>query len=95
MSEMSMGEVTENNVAGARGVGVYCGDHSACEISRNVVAGTRRGDAGDLSQAGVGIEANYYAFAYLDDNVLVDNPRPLAVFDGSRVTRQKEEFDQT
>ena len=49
MSEMSMGEVAENTVLGARGVGVYCGDHSECEISRNVVTATRRGAPGDLS----------------------------------------------
>jgi hypothetical protein len=95
MSEMSMGEVLENNVAGARGVGVYCGDHSQCEIKRNIVAGTRPGDAGNLAQAGVGIEANYYAFAFLDENVLIGNPKPVAVFDNSRITRERDQFDQT
>ena len=77
MSEMSMGEVAENNVTGARGVGVYCGDHSECEIRQNVVAGTRSDGTDNLAQAGVGIELNYYAFAYLDRNVLVGNPKPV------------------
>jgi len=95
MTEMSMGQVAQNTIDGARGVGVYCGDHSQCEIARNIVSGTRRGAPDDPSAAGVAIEENYYAFAYLDRNVLLGNPTPLAIFDNSRITRQKDEFDQT
>jgi nitrous oxidase accessory protein NosD len=87
MSEMSMGDVAENSVSGAGGVGVYCGDHSECEIKRNVVAGTRPDGSGDRARVGVGIEANYYALAQLKDNVLVANPSPVASFDNSRVER--------
>jgi nitrous oxidase accessory protein NosD len=84
MSEMSMGDVTENSVSGARGVGVYCGDHSQCQIERNIVANTRSDRSGDLARVGIGIVANYYAVANLVDNVLVGNPTPTAAFDGSR-----------
>jgi hypothetical protein len=80
MSEMSMGEVARNSVSGARGVGVYCGDHSDCDINRNVVVGTRPDGTNNTAQAGVGIESNYYAEAELHDNVLVGNPDPTAVF---------------
>jgi nitrous oxidase accessory protein NosD len=83
MSEMSMGEVSRNTVTGAKGVGVYCGDHSECEIDRNVVAGTRSANDGDVGQAGIGIEAKYYASATIERNVLVDNPRALAAFSNS------------
>jgi nitrous oxidase accessory protein NosD len=83
MSEMSMGEVSRNTVTGARGVGVYCGDHSECEIARNTVAGTRSSGTDDLGQAGIGIEAKYFAVATLDRNVLVDNARAVASFSNS------------
>jgi hypothetical protein len=88
MSEMSMGEVSQNTVSGALGVGLYCGDHSTCEISRNVVVRTRPDRSGDLARVGVGIEANYYAVAELEHNVLVGNPKPLAAFDNSSLTPQ-------
>ena len=86
MSEMSMGEVSENTVTGSLGVGVYCGDHSECTIRRNVVSGTRSDGTDNLAQAGVGIEANYYAVAGLEENTLVGNPKPTASFDNSRLT---------
>ena len=79
-----MGEVRHNNVSGSRGVGVFCGDHSECEIERNVVAGTTSDRSGDRARVGIAIEANYYALAHLDDNVLVGNPRPTAAFSNSR-----------
>jgi parallel beta-helix repeat protein len=83
MTEMSMGEVSKNTVTGTTGVGVYCGDHSECEIARNVVEGTRSAGTDDLGQAGIGIEAKYYAVAKLDQNVLVDNPKRIAAFSNS------------
>jgi hypothetical protein len=83
MTEMSMGDVSRNTVTGTTGVGVYCGDHSECEIARNVVEGTRSAGTDDLGQAGIGIEAKYYAVAKLDRNVLVDNPKAIASFSNS------------
>jgi nitrous oxidase accessory protein NosD len=87
MSEMSMGEVSENEVSGATGVGLYCGDHSECEIERNVVAHTRSSATGNRSAAGVAIEANYYALAHVRDNVLVGNPAAVRTFANSRVLK--------
>jgi hypothetical protein len=87
MSEMSMGEVSRNTVTGAKGVGVYCGDHSECQINRNLVEGTRPSGTSDLGQAGIGIEAKYYALATLERNVLVDNPRAFAAFSNSAFER--------
>ena len=78
-----MGEVSKNTVTGTTGVGVYCGDHSECEIARNVVEGTRSAGTDDLGQAGIAIEAKYYAVAKLDRNVLVDNPKAIASFSNS------------
>jgi parallel beta-helix repeat protein len=88
MSEMSMGEVAGNNVSGSTGVGVYCGDHSMCDVNRNVVIGTRSDHTGNEAEAGVGIEANFYAEAELNRNVLVDNQTPIESFDQSTVTRK-------
>ena len=63
--------------------------------TENVVAGTRSDGSGNLAQAGIGIELNYYAFAYLDRNVLVGNPKPVSVLDNSRTTRERDELSQT
>jgi hypothetical protein len=90
MSEMSMGEVHRNNVSGAVGVGVYCGDHSMCMVSENTVTGTKSDHTGNAAQAGVAIEANYYADIELDGNVLFGNARSLASFAQSRLLHEDE-----
>jgi hypothetical protein len=87
MTEMSMGEVVDNQVSGALGVGIFCGDRSECMVSRNVVSGTRHDAAGDLSRVGVGIEGDFQAVAQLEDNVLVDNPVATRTFGGARFSR--------
>jgi hypothetical protein len=95
MSEMSMGEIAENTVSASRGVGVYCGDHSECRIEKNIVAGIRSDGSTNLAQAGIGIELNLYAFAFLERNVLVGNSTPVAVFDNSRLARERDELAST
>ena len=95
MSEMSMGEIAGNTVSAARGVGVYCGDHSECRIEKNIVAGTRSDGSTNLAQAGIGIELNLYASAFLERNVLVGNSKPVAVFDNSRLARERDELAST
>jgi nitrous oxidase accessory protein NosD len=87
MSEMSMGDVTENEVTDATGVGVYCGDHSECEIRKNVVTGTKSDGTTNLAERGVGVEVNFFADATLDGNLLAGNPSPVASFDNSQVSR--------
>ena len=74
MTEMSMGKIEANVVRGARGVGVYCGDYSHCEIEDNTVVGTRPDpEAGVRSRLGYAIQANYYAWAEVEDNALSGN----------------------
>jgi hypothetical protein len=75
VGEMSMGMIDRNRVGNALGIGIYCGDHSECEIEHNVVSGTRS-DAGsaDPLRQGVGILAYYGSTAELLDNSLVASP---------------------
>ena len=84
LTEMSMGMVEGNFVRGATGVGIFCGDHSHCEIERNTVLGTRVDrNSADLSRAGYAIQAGYNAIVTLEDNTLDANARRLATFSGA------------
>jgi parallel beta helix pectate lyase-like protein len=86
MTEMSMGSVERNTVRNANGVGILCGDHSMCMIERNDVAGTRVDTAGgDLTRAGFGILAQFYAEAELSGNELAANPSRLGVVSDATV----------
>jgi nitrous oxidase accessory protein NosD len=81
VTEMSMGSVHDNDVEGAIGVGIFCGDYSHCSIERNRVAGTRPDRASDnLLRDGIGILAHFGAVAQLDDNELVGNRRAVEAF---------------
>jgi hypothetical protein len=73
---MSMGKVERNEVRAARDVGIYCGDHSVCEVEHNRLVRT----------GGPGIKAYYYSGAELKDNTFVDSPR-AAHSDDSTLTR--------
>jgi hypothetical protein len=68
MTEMSMGMVDDNDVRDPRGVGIYCGDHSMCEIERNLVSGVRPDTASQGGGDGFGIVSHYYAEAKLAFN---------------------------
>ena len=74
--------------SGARGVGIFCGDSSDCEIERNVVSGMRGDGSGDRSRAGVGIEAHYNALAHLEGNVLDGNRLAVAEIAGGEIRRR-------
>ena len=75
MTEMSMGKIEDNEVDGAIGVGIFCGDYSHCEIEDNAVANVRPDrDSGDRSRNGVAIQAHYGAEAELEDNEIVASP---------------------
>jgi nitrous oxidase accessory protein NosD len=79
VTEMSMGKVTDNTVGDARGVGIFCGDYSHCEIEDNTVAGIAPDpDSDDGFRQGYGIQAHFYAVAELDDNRVTDSPRGVA-----------------
>ena len=87
IGEMSMGAVSDNVVAGARGVGIFCVDHSECTIDGNTVSGTRRDSPGDPSRAGVAIEAHYYANATLAHNTILSSPGGIRTFDNATIDR--------
>jgi hypothetical protein len=88
VGEMSMGAVRDNVVSGAAGVGIFCVDHSECEIEDNTVARTSKDPSGDLTRAGVAIEAHYFAHATLDDNTIVESPGGVRAFDNSTIGRR-------
>jgi Right handed beta helix region len=88
MTEMSMGMIAENEVAGAVGSGIACVDQSMCMIEGNHVSGTKadRTSPGIGRQAGYGIVSDYKAEAELDDNELVGNAGRVGVFAGAVAT---------
>jgi hypothetical protein len=86
MTEMSMGTIKDNEVRGALGVGINCGDRSMCDIHKNVVIGTRSDSAGgNKTRAGFGVEVLFGAEADLNGNDLTKNPATLGVFQDSSV----------
>jgi hypothetical protein len=88
MTEMSMGMIAKNEVAGAVGAGIACVDQSMCMIEDNHVSGTKpdRSTPGLERQNGYGIVSDYKAEAELSDNELVGNARRVGVFAGAEVT---------
>ena len=88
MTEMSMGMIAQNHVAGAVGAGIACVDQSMCMIEDNHVYGTRPDSSTpDLErQAGYAIVSDYKAEAELVDNELVGNAGRVGVFAGAVVT---------
>jgi parallel beta helix pectate lyase-like protein len=85
MGEMSMGAIRHNDVVGAHGVGIFCVDHSECEIEHNTVAGTRRDGDGDPTRAGVAIEAHFFARAKVAHNTVVASPGGIQAFNDSTI----------
>jgi hypothetical protein len=78
MTEMSMGEIHDNEVWDAVGVGIFCNDMSMCDIDDNVVVGTRPDLAsGDAARRGYGVLSSYHAEVELGDNELATNPIPV------------------
>jgi nitrous oxidase accessory protein NosD len=81
MTEMSMGTIEDNEVAGALGVGIFCGDYSECEIEDNAVSDVLPDHAsGDLTRLGVAIQAHFGAEAELDGNRITRSPGGVAAF---------------
>jgi nitrous oxidase accessory protein NosD len=81
MTEMSMGMIEGNEVDGALGVGIFCGDYSECEIEDNIVSNVRSDlDSGDLTRLGVAIQAHRGAEAELRDNEVSGSPGGVAAF---------------
>ncbi|NUT56051.1 MAG: hypothetical protein HOQ03_08735, partial [Thermoleophilia bacterium] len=82
VTEMSMGEVEDNRVEDALGVGIFCGDYSHCTIEGNHVSGMRADPSGNPTRAGLGLVAHYWAVATVGGNTL---ERPPASFIGARI----------
>jgi nitrous oxidase accessory protein NosD len=82
VTEMSMGEIDDNLVEDALGVGIFCGDYSHCSIEDNDVTGTRSDPSGNPTRAGFGIVAHYGAVATVAGNTLERAP---ASFIGARI----------
>ena len=83
MTEMSMGEVEENHVSDALGVGIYCGDHSECEISDNTILDIRPYPGGDPSRAGIGIVSYFWATAEIEGNEIIGAREPATFASGT------------
>ena len=77
-----MGDVEDNEVEDALGVGIFCGDYSQCEIEDNRVTGMRTDPSGNPTRAGLGLVAHYWAVATVGGNTL---ERPPASFIGARI----------
>ena len=83
VTEMSMGKVDENVVSDALGVGIFCGDYSACEIDDNTVARTRPDRAsGNPTRDGFSIVSHFGAVATVGENTIDGD---VAAFIGARV----------
>ncbi len=88
LTEMSMASASENAVRDALGIGIFCGDHSMCEIERNVVSGVRPDPRSqDQTRLGYAIVAQYGAEARLRENELVRSPRRVGAFLGAEIRR--------
>jgi Right handed beta helix region len=82
VTEMSMGDVEDNLVENALGIGIFCGDYSHCSIEDNRVTGMRADPSGNPTRAGLGLVAHYWAVATVGGNTL---ERPPASFIGARI----------
>ena len=86
LTEMSMGGIASNDVHGARGVAIYCGDNSECEIDDNVVTGTQPGGG----RNGYGILVHYNSRATVRGNRLVSSPGGMAALSNAQIERKQE-----
>jgi Right handed beta helix region len=81
MTEMSMGKIEDNEVDGAVGVGIFCGDYSQCAIEDNAVANvTPDLTSNDPLRDGVAIQSHFGADAELRDNEVTSSPGGVAAF---------------
>jgi nitrous oxidase accessory protein NosD len=87
LSEMSMDSAHGNYVAGARGIGILCMDHSVCEIKHNTITGVRVDGSDNPSRHGVAIESYFYAEALVRHNTVVESPGGVKALDLGVVTK--------
>jgi hypothetical protein len=89
MTEMSMGEIHDNEVWDALGIGIFCNDMSMCDIDENVVVATRPDrSSGDTARLGYGVLSSYHAEVELGDNELATNPVPVGAVADAHVVKK-------
>lgn len=89
MTEMSMGTIEHNEVAGALGVGIFCGDYSRCEIDDNVVRDVRPDRASsDAGRQGIAILSHFGAEAKLSGNEIGGTPVHVAAYADATVEHE-------
>ena len=89
MTEMSMGEISDNEVWDALGIGIFCNGMSMCDVDGNVVVATRPDRAaGDTARIGYGVLSSYHAEVELGDNELRANPVPVGTVADAHVVRK-------
>ena len=86
LTEMSMGGIASNDVHGAQGVAIYCGDNSECEIDDNVVTGTEPG----ADWNGYGILVHYNSHATVRGNRLVSSPGGMKALANAQIEQKRE-----
>jgi hypothetical protein len=86
LTEMSMGGIASNDVHGARGVAIYCGDNSECEIDDNVVTGTQPSGG----RSGYGILVHYNSHATVRGNRLVSSPGGVKALSNAQIETKRE-----
>ncbi|MEP6976984.1 MAG: right-handed parallel beta-helix repeat-containing protein [Thermoleophilia bacterium] len=86
LTEMSMGGIASNDVHGAQGVAIYCGDNSECEIDDNVVTGTEPG----ADWNGYGILVHYNSHATVRGNRLVSSPGGIKALANAQIETKRE-----
>jgi hypothetical protein len=83
---MSMGMVEHNDVNGAMGIGIYCGDRSMCEVMHNTVSGTRADHTSqDLSRGGYALVSWFESDAQVRGNTFVGNAHASGAFASSKI----------
>lgn len=87
VSEMAMANVVSNRVREARGIGIYCGDYSVCDVERNTIDGVRPDGSDNLTQSGIAIVADYHASAFLRRNAVSNSARRSAAFVAAQIVR--------
>ena len=84
LTEMSMGMAERNDVDGALGIGILCGDHSQCELARNTIGSVRPDPASqDPTRMGYAIVSQFGAAVELHSS-----SAKVATFLGGTVDRR-------
>jgi len=86
MTEMSDGSVEKNDIDGAQGVGIFCGDYSRCVVDENAVSNVSA-DTGsdDRTRQGVAIQSHFWATIELGENTVHSSPKAVGAALGGTI----------